>query len=87
MSEIVVPGQRLGREEELVGGPGTYVRQGVVHAARLGVKTVIPPMGTAAQTEQVCIRVSICMGRLLGNGGGVMRKCVCALPWRALAQA
>lgn len=38
-----MPGQRLGRAEEYICGTGTYVRQSTVHAARLGVKLVVPP--------------------------------------------
>ncbi|KAL1921219.1 uncharacterized protein VTP21DRAFT_10935 [Calcarisporiella thermophila] len=37
-ADIVTPGQRVGLSNEFVPGPGTYERQGIVHASIVGVK-------------------------------------------------
>ncbi|RKP08900.1 hypothetical protein THASP1DRAFT_15006 [Thamnocephalis sphaerospora] len=39
-SAIVTPGQRLGREHQYRTGPGTYVRNSVIHASIVGTREI-----------------------------------------------
>lgn len=58
MSEIVVPGDRLGSVHEVSSGKGTYVRGNHVYASVLGVKTVTTPSQDASDGESLpCVSV------------------------------
>ena len=51
MSEIVVPGDRLGSVHEVLSGKGTYVRGNHVYASVLGVKTASTPTETGSDGQ------------------------------------